>query len=164
MAVNLKTLKKSLSSNIHDKIMKYIHQTESIKEIIKNKKSYISNLFYTNENNNKRRLNNNNCNAKKNVNQFKKSDTNFFKNNKLMLKSFSDNELFLPNNHHTINNTIKKRPFSNELRPCRAFTINKERGYNSILTIIQKGKKKNNFFKKYIYIYFKNKKEKIKIR
>jgi hypothetical protein len=133
--------------------LKYINATESIKEEIPKKSYYISNLFYKKEDN--KIWKNFYYNSKKNENQFKKSN---FKNKKFILKSFSENNLFLPYDNKTTNN--KQRPFSTNIYPCRALTISKENGYNSPLTIIHKSKNKYN--KKYSY-NSKPKKKKLKL-
>ena len=162
MSFNTKPIKHSSSLKFNEKILKYINETESIKEIIP-KNGSLPNLFDENDNENIKIINKNNIRNNYNITE----KTNNFKNKHNILKSFSENDLFLPYNKKSNINlykesckTNKNRPFSSDIIPYKALTLNKEKGFYSPLIINEKNKYK---LKKNFSSTYKKKKKKLKL-
>ena len=131
---------KKIKNPLSSIIKKYINSTEPINEIPKNNKAF-------------KLLTNN---------------PSIFKNNKkLILKSFSENDLLLPyqksNNINSTSNKINtERPFSNKLYPCKTINVIKKFGFNNPLILNDNNKLGNNKkkIKKCLSSYSINKKKK----
>ena len=131
---------KIIKSPLSSIIKKYINDTEPINEIPKNNKA---------------------CKLLTNKHSKLKNKK------KLILKSFSENDLFLGyqksnninSNSYKIN---KERPFSNKLSPCKTINVIKKFGFNSTLILNDSNKLGNNKKKviKSLSSYSPNKKKK----
>ena len=137
MSYNNKELKKSSSSLFEKKILKYINSSEVIKELPLKKLSTYESI------NINKNSNNYNKKDKKEFNAnyiFDKSPILKNKNKPKFLKSFSENELFLPyynsKNLNTKNYKINNnRPFSGLIYPCKTIGISKKNGSSSQITL-----------------------------